>query len=483
MTGHDEAPRTHGPILATAEAIAHGRASAVEAVEESLRRIEARDAGLGAVVALQADVALEQARALDARRMREGTPAGVLDGVPVLVKDLEDVIGMATRRGSAMFADAAPALADELVPAVLRRAGAVIIGKTNLPEFATEGFTDNLLDGPTHNPWAPAFSPGGSSGGSAAALSAGMVPIATATDGGGSVRIPSSMCGLVGIKPTHGAVGRWPVADWIDLSTYGPMATTVGDLRLLLSLMVGQRSGDPSSAPSPWALEQRGPLRGPTHILIAERTSPLGPLPSAVAAGFAEAAQAFAALWAVEVTVIEPGEVFGALGDPDLDWFVLATADHVNALGRDQVREWLDRMHPAAAAFMRIGLDVGIDEYIAGRRRRAAYTRRLDDLLGASGLLLTPTVAVEGWLADGQLPGGNGPGLLPAEVYSTAMQNISGHPAISMPAGRYANGVPFGLQATGPRWRDDLLLDVAEAWEASRPWPRTAPGYDEFTVG
>lgn len=403
--------------------------------------------------------------------------------MPVLVKDLEDVAGMPTRRGSLMFADAAPAQHDEVVPALLRAAGAIIVGKTNLPEVATEGFTDNLLDGPTRNPWSTDYSPGGSSGGSAAAISAGMVPIATATDGGGSVRIPASMCGLVGLKPTHGAIGRWPVPDWIDLSTYGPMATTVDDLRLLMSLMTGMVDGDPESSPAPWDLARSGGPVSPTHIVIAERTSPLGPLPAAVAEAFHAAASEFTSMLGLPVTHLAPEDVFDGLGDPDLDWFTIATADHVNALGRDRVAQWLDRLHPATADFMRMGLAVDVDEYLSARRRRAGYTRRLDELLGRDGLLLTPTVAVEGWLADGRLTSDADPGLLPPEVYSTAVHNLTGHPAITLPAGRYASGIPYGLQVAAARWRDDLLLDIAQTWELHHPWPRTAPGFDEFDIG
>ena len=471
-----------GAISATSAAIASGHVSAVEAVVEALRRIDQRDGVLGAVVALRADEALVEARALDERRARTGRPSGVLDGVPVLVKDLEDVAGMSTGRGSLMFADAPPALRDEVVPGLLRAAGAIIIGKTNLPEVATEGFTDNLVDGPTRNPWHPDYSPGGSSGGSAAAISSGMVPIATATDGGGSIRIPAAMCGLVGLKPTHGAVGRWPVPDWIDLSTYGPMATTVDDVRLLLNLMVGMVDGDPESAPAPWNPMISGSAGSPTHILVAERTSPLGPLPAAVADAFHGAVASLSSILECPVTHLDPEEAFGGLGDPDLDWFTMATADHVNALGRDRVTRWLDRMHPATAEFMRMGLAVDVDQYIAARRRRPAYTRRLDELLGHGGLLLTPTVAVEGWLADGRLTADAEPGLLPPEVYSTAVHNLTGHPAITLPAGVYASGIPFGLQVASARWRDDLLLDVAQVWEQHHPWPRTAPGFDEFVM-
>jgi Asp-tRNA(Asn)/Glu-tRNA(Gln) amidotransferase A subunit family amidase len=356
----------------------------------------------------------------------------------------------------------------------------VIVGKTNLPEFAVEGFSDNLLDGATGNPWSLAWTPGGSSGGSGAALAAGLAPIATGTDGGGSVRIPAGLCGLVGLKPTHGAVGRWPVADWIDYSTYGPMATTVGDTRLLFDLMRGMVAGDPSSAPIPSGA--RGSGRRPSHILVAERTADMGPLPSSVAAAFADAVARAAALWGVEVTMLDPASLFGDIGDPDHDWFAVAPAEHVASLGRAWVIEHLDELHPSSQAFLGAGLDVSIDDYLACRRRRPAYTHRLDTRLGESGVLLTPTLAVEGLLADGRVTPESEFAPTGPEVYSTAIQNITGHPAVSVPAGVYASGLPYGLQLTAPRWSDDWLLDLAAEWEAAHPWPRAAPGYAEFVL-
>ena len=171
-----------------------------ELVAEALRRIEAHDPPLNAVVALRAQEALADAERVD--------PSGPLAGLPVLVKDLIDVAGMPTTMGSDWLADAPSATADGLVVARLRAAGAIVVGKSNTPAFAHTGFTTNRLFGSTRNPWNHHRSPGGSSGGSAAALAAGIVPLATTSDGGGSVRIPASACGLVGYKPTTGAVGR-----------------------------------------------------------------------------------------------------------------------------------------------------------------------------------------------------------------------------------------------------------------------------------
>lgn len=460
--------------------MAGGRAHSRALVEVALDRIARLDPGLNAVTALRADAALAEADAMDARIARAEVP-GPLAGVPVLVKDLEDVAGMVTTQGSRLFADGPPAAADGLVPSRLRTAGAIIVGKTNLPEFATEGFTDNLVFGPTRNPWAPDWSPGGSSGGSAAAIAAGLVPIATATDGGGSIRIPAAFCGLVGIKPTHGRVGSYPPQDWIDLSTCGPFATTVADLRLLLDVESGPVAGDPTALPRGW---RPTPGRRPTRLLAAPRTSDLGPLPAGILRSLEDGVRTLADVLGLPVAWLEPREVFSGItgGDPDLDWFTLATAEHVGAIGRERVRAGLDRMHPAARAFMETGLAVDIASYLAARRRRFAYVRRLDELLDGDALLLTPTVAAEGWLADGRLHPGAPAAALPPEAYSTAVQNVTGHPAVTLPAGISANGIPFGLQATGPRHADEMLLDVAAAWESAYPWPLAAPGYEPFTA-
>jgi Asp-tRNA(Asn)/Glu-tRNA(Gln) amidotransferase A subunit family amidase len=466
-----------GPVTLVAAAVAAGRVCAVDAVSEALSRIERDDPPLGAVVATRADEALAEAAELD-RRVARGEPVGRLAGVPVLVKDLEDVRGMPTRKGSLLLADAAPAANDGLVPERLRVQGAIVLGKTALPEFAIEGYTASLLTGVTRNPWAPEHSPGGSSGGSAAAVSAGLVPVATATDGGGSIRIPAAFCGLVGIKPTRGLVGRQPVPDWIDLSTDGPLATTVGDLRLLLDIVAGDAVGDPEAAPG-------SGLRGagrhpelPALLLVAERTSDLGALPPSVAAAFASAAAAFADLTQAATRTIEPGTLFTG-GDPDLDWFTLAAAEHVSSLGRGWVLDGLPRMHPSSQEFFVSGLDVAIDDYLAARRRRFDYVRVIDELLGSDRLLLTPTVAVAAVLADGRLTADDAVGSLPPAVYSTALQNVTGHPALTLPAG-LCEGVPFGLQVTGPRFSDGWLLDLAARWEAAYPWPRNAPGYLAF---
>src|SRR3990170_3973807 len=232
-----------------ADAVRTRRVSARELVERCLSRIERLDPGLNAVVALRGPQALAEAAALDERTAR-GEDLGPLGGVPFLVKDIEDLTGLPTTYGSLLFRDAPPAIRDGLIPSRLRSAGAVPIGKTNTPEFAAEGFTSNLLFGTTRDPWGPEWSPGGSSGGSGAAIAAGLAPIATATDTGGSIRIPAAFCGLAGIKPTNGVIGRDLRLWWQDLTTCGPLAPDIDDLRLLLLVEAGPVAGDPTALPA-----------------------------------------------------------------------------------------------------------------------------------------------------------------------------------------------------------------------------------------
>ncbi|MBO1739376.1 amidase [Leifsonia sp. TF02-11] len=457
-------------LQSIAERLRSAELTSRELVESVIRRSDASD--LGAVVSLRADEALREADQLDAA-LRAGVPVGPLAGIPFLVKDLDDVAGMRTSHGSLWFEGAPPSTADSLVVRRLRAAGAIPVGKTNLPEFASEGFTDNPVHGVTRNPWDPELSPGGSSGGSAAALSAGIAPIATSTDGGGSARMPAAFCGLVGMKPTNGLIGQSHVPDWIDFSTDGVMTTTVPDLRLQLELIAGPVAGDDRALPT-----ELPPARMPRRLIAADRTDDLGPLPAEVAEVFHTAVDELSALLRIPVEW-RTSDSFFAGGSPDNDWFTLATAEHAHRWGRERIVADAARLHPNTLEFFRAGLSVTVDEYIAARRRRADYIRELDEALQGDALLLTPTVAVKGFSAHGSL--GDGPeGLLPPSVYSTAIQNMTGLPALSLPAGSYSDGFPFGLQLTGPRWSDRMLLDVGDLWERAFPWPQVAPGYEPF---
>src|SRR5215813_3094983 len=453
-------------------AVRERRVSAAELVSASLGRIERMNPSLNAVVSVRTDEALAEAQDVD-RRLSAGEDLGPLAGIPVLVKDTEDTVGMPTTHGSLLFADAQPATSDDLIPRRFKAAGAIVLGKTNTPECAFEGYTDNRLFGPTRNPWGTDWSPGGSSGGSAAALAAGMSPVATASDGGGSIRISAALCGLVGIKPTMGVIGRDPIPPWMDLSSDGPLACSVEDLRLLLSIHAGPVAGDLAALPIRPFLKDQLPKR----VLAMERFVGYGPLPAAVDLMFRQALRWVTDL-GISVDLIDPPFLSE---DPnvDRDWRRLTSVEQLTWLGRERVRAHLDQFHPGFRATMERALTVSLDDYLAARRRRYQYVRAIDELLADDTVIVSPTLCEEGWFADGVTPRIGR--VSASDGFNVLVHNMTGVPSISLPAGRSANGIPFGLQFTGPRHQDDLLLEIAEAWQAAKPWPLTAPGYEPFS--
>ncbi|HEY5013775.1 MAG TPA: amidase, partial [Acidimicrobiia bacterium] len=227
-------------LLALAGRIRAGEQTPLEVVDAALARIEAADPGLNAFCELRAGDARAQARAVG-ERLARGETVGPLAGVPIGVKDLEHAIGFRTTFGDPLHAADAPATRDSVEVARLRAAGAVVVGKTNTPAYGFHAETDNLVFGPTRNPWATGRTCGGSSGGSAVAVASGMVTLATGSDGGGSIRIPSETCGICGFKPTHGVVpgGDEAAPTWGHLSTRGPMARTFPEIALALDVVKG----------------------------------------------------------------------------------------------------------------------------------------------------------------------------------------------------------------------------------------------------
>src|SRR5436305_895112 len=239
-------------VAQLAGAVRSGQLSARELVEHSLERIEATNGQLNAFVVIDPDGAREAAAEID-RQVAEGDDPGPLAGIPLGVKDLEDAAGLPTSQGSVAHQNDPRASSDSVLVARLRAAGAVIVGKTNTPELGWKAQTDNVLFGTTRNPWDPARTPGGSSGGSAAAIAAGMVPLATGSDGGGSIRIPSALCGLSGFKPSLGRVpsGGPAAPGWHHLSTKGPMARCTTGIAYALDAVIGPDPTDLRSLPMP----------------------------------------------------------------------------------------------------------------------------------------------------------------------------------------------------------------------------------------
>ncbi|MGZ8625661.1 MAG: amidase [Actinomycetota bacterium] len=456
-----------------AGAVRARRVSAVELVTEALARIERRNPALNAVTSVRGEAALEEAEALDARGAD-----GALAGLPLLVKDNTDVAGQVTNFGSRTMLGRPPAERSEITVERMVAAGAIVVGRTNTPEFAFQGYTDNDVFGPTRNPWGLEWSPGGSSGGSGAALAAGIAPLATGTDGGGSIRTPAAFCGIVGLKPTAGLFGRRPIPSWLEASTPGPLAASIADATLLLDVMRGPVEGDPSAAPS-WS--PRGGM--PSRVLATTRTRDLGPLPPEVDTPFRAALDAIERDLGLPVAEIAPSAVVPtveATADERDDWYVTVAVEELHWLGPRWVRDHLDAFGAAFRGEMERALAFTLEDYLVVRQRRFRYTADLDALLGEDAVLVCPTHGHAGWLADGTLPGTGrvaGP-----DGYNTGELNLSGHPSLSVPAGQCANGLPFGLEVNGPRWRDDLVLGFGAAWERAHPWPGVAPGHDPFPV-
>lgn len=454
--------------LAGLAAQVRGGRSAQGLIEMALSRID-EHRGLNAVVATRQEEALAEAAAIDQRR-ECGEDLPPLAGVPMLIKDNQDVAGMRTTRGSRVFANAQPERRDSVEVARLRAAGAVVVGKTNVPEFCIEGYTDNPLFGPTLNPWNETLSPGGSSGGSAAALAAGLAPLATGTDGAGSVRIPAAFCGLIGFKPSNGTIGRSSAPEWIDFSTPGFLTPHATDLSLLFDIVAGAVPGDPTALPGPLP-----PALQPQRAVAAPRTEGDRRIHPDVEVAFQRAVQMFSAAFDVPVEWREPSDFFPD-SSPDDDWYVIAAAEHASAVGPALLT---GELQSSTRAFLEFGLEVSLQDYIAARRRVFAHSRVIDEVLSNGTVLLTPVAPLPGWGPDGDAASYPHQ-LLPADHYTSSIQNLTAVPALSLPAGILPNGLPFGLQVTGARWSDRALMFVAERWQQRWSSPAAAPGYSPF---
>jgi Asp-tRNA(Asn)/Glu-tRNA(Gln) amidotransferase A subunit family amidase len=241
--------------------------------------------------------------------------------------------------------------------------------------------------------------------------------------------------------------------------------------------MQGPVAGDPASLPV--GVDQLPASTPFTRIIAMTRTSDLGDVPEEMESLLREAVASLASLLRASVAWREPGTMFDG-HDPDLDWFRVAPAEHLAAIGRVKVQAAMSRMHPSSREFFAAALDVGIDEYLAARRRRFDYARTVSKLLAGNALLVTCTNGLPGWNADGSI--GDGTSLLPPAAFNTALFNITGHPALSLPFGQLPNGLPFGFQIVAPHWRDADLLAIAGMWQRENPWPTVAHGYSEFTA-
>lgn len=439
-----------------------GSLTPLAVAQDCLQRLEAVNPRLNAVIARRDKQFLAEARAATDRHA-SSQPLSMLDGIPLTVKDSLLTRDLPTTWGT-------PALRqhctgeDELAVARARAAGALIVGKTNVPEFALEGYTDNPLFGATGNPWAPALTPGGSSGGAAAAVAAGIAPLAIAQDGGGSIRRPASHAGIVGLKPSLSAWPRQHVLPslLLDFEVIGPLARTVADARLLFQALRGPAAVDRSSLSAAQASARRS---GPLRLLYVERFGD-APLDPQIAASVGQAVQRLAQLGhQVEVSALpldlgffteawpQIGQIgLAAMFDQQPDWALQASAKY-----RDMAE--LGRRLPAARLWQ-------IVERVRQLRRESAAVFEQIDVIVMPATAALPWPASEAYppQIDGQAVGPRG------HAIYTGWVNAAGLPGLALPTTPSREGLPIGLQLIGAYGSDDALLDLGEAYEAVAPW-------------
>ncbi len=429
--------------------------TASEVTDAALERIAAADPVLNAFVAVDADAARAEAAAID-ERLDAGDPVGPLAGVPLGVKDLEDARGFVTTRGAAMHRDDPPAERDSTQVARLRAAGCVVVGKTNTPEYGWTGDTHNPVFGATVNPWDTSRSPGGSSGGSSAAVAGGLVPLATGSDGGGSIRIPSALTGMSGLKPSQGRVpgGPAPMGS-LDLSCVGPMARRIRDVAAALDVVVGPHPGDLRSMPappSPWRPRLDEP-RPPRRVLWAPSIDGLevdGEIASVTAAAVQRLADA-----GVEVVESEP-LIEHPIGPFALLFFGMMVPSHLPLRGTPA---W-DEVTPGLAAILEMSFDrVTVASQAEARVAAQALSLQIHAALEGFDALVTPTVA-------GRTGRSGAPGTIDGVETETWVRftypfNLTRQPAATVCAGFCGDGMPVGLQIVGPQAADARVLEMA----------------------
>ena len=442
------------------EAYARGETDPVAVLGTIEARIEQLNPVLNAIICR--DAGAQAAASESAARLRAGKPRSALEGVPFTVKDSILVAGLPCTWGSRTMRDFLPE-ADELPVARLRAAGAIVLGKTNVPEFTLEGYTTNALFGTTRNPWNPALTPGGSSGGAVAAVAAGLGPVAIGTDGGGSIRRPACHAGLVGLKPTIGRVARGPSLPQIllDFEVIGPIARSVADVALMFGVIAGM---DPRDRRSLYGRDSRR-AGDPLKLLYVPRFGD-APVDSRVLGSVNDAARALAALGVEVIEGVLPFDL-----SPIVEfWPVVGQVGVAHLLAQRPEGEHLvgERMRAMADA----GRKIGAARYLAGIESVDAFRRTVTDAFGRIDLIMTPSAAALPWPAEQPYPetiDGKAVGPRGHAVY-TGWVNACGHPAIALPCAPSREGLPIGFQLVGRFGADELLLEIAQRYESACPW-------------
>jgi aspartyl-tRNA(Asn)/glutamyl-tRNA(Gln) amidotransferase subunit A len=443
--------------------------SPVEVTQAVLARIDGVNPRLNAYCTVTADAAMDAARSAEQALMR-GAPLGPLHGVPYSVKDLAFTKGVRTMGGSFIFEHRVPDT-DAPLARRLRAAGGVMLGKTTTPEFGWKALGDSPLTGVTRNPWNPGMTTGGSSAGAGAAAAAGLGPLAQGSDGAGSIRIPSSFCGVFGFKPSFGRVPNWPLSNNDYSSHNGPMTRTVADAALMLSVMAGPDDWDRTAleaAPENYAGGLARSLKG---VRVAYSPDLDGfPVDPEIATIVREGVGAFEELGCI-VEEVKPG-----FADTRELIRIMWSAHEAGNRGIF-VPQWRERMDPGLVACIEAGGRYSVVDYIQARDRKIQFWDTVRPLFERYEFLLTPSVSVAAFEVGK---------LNPTHYRQHEWDwfdwasfsypfNFTGQPAASLPAGFTAAGLPVGLQIVGRRHADLSVLQASAAFESARPWADRRP--------
>lgn len=457
--------------LALGKAIASREVSAVEVLDAILARVEAVNPKVNAIVTPVADNARKEARAVDAR-IAAGEKGGPLFGVPVSIKDLIETKGIRTTFGSLLRQDFVPEQ-DAILVERLRAADCPIFAKTNTPDHGGKFATDNFVFGATNNPWDLSRSPGGSSGGAAAQVAAGMGPLAVGNDGGGSIRVPASVCGVYGIKPQYGRVPSWPRHNgWYLLNHEGPITRTVRDAAAMLDIMAGPDDRDWFSLPAEsgsYLQTCDGDIKG---MRIAWSPTPgYGRVDPEVLELCQAAAHTFEELGCV----VE--EASPQIPNPDQIFLGLIVPRLLVQLEQEFPPGFAEKLDPVVASFLPIGEQMSVRDVFSAIYGDYAVHDLLVAFFQQYELFLTPTLATPAYPSGtfGPTEVNGEPVSSPLEPFFTYPFNLTGQPAASIPVGFTNSGLPVGLQIVGRRFAEKTILRASACFEAARPWANRWP--------
>ena len=468
--------------------------SPVEVTEAVLERIDRFNPALNAICTSMAEEALDIAKRAEEAVMK-GDDLGPLHGVPVTIKDILAVRGVRTTSGSKLLENN---VSSEDAPSTerLRKAGAVLIGRTNTPEFGWKGVTDNRVFGITRNPWNLELTPGGSSGGASAAVAAGMGPIGIGTDGGGSIRIPAAFCALVGYKASFGRVPNYPATAVDSLRHTGPLTRSVADAALTLDVLAGPDERDPSSlpesgAPSRNPVSQRNRVSGTQSNFLAQLDRGIQGLRAAYSPelGYAQVEPEVARI--CNQTAARLSEAGATVDQIDLDWddpydcWNVFFYGGIAAFLDDKLADQGDLLDPHLRTIVQKGRKLRAVDYVNALFKRNQFWQRARLLFEGYELLITPALAVPPFPL-GQNNAIPLPGQEPRALRWSAFTypfNLTGQPAVSVPCGWTEEGLPVGLQIVGRRFDDCTVLQAARALEQIQPWADRRPVVPEKATG